>query len=108
MTSVVAYEKQNIEVKEVAFHRNGVGGVGFYAVLFTWETGDGVQDFVGIVFDEPGMCAVVSLDLVNTCGVKFGENSWRGDVVEPQLREAIEVMGSSSSIRIGPFGLPAN
>ena len=109
-------------VEEVSFHRNGVGGNGFYAVLFTadlktvsekeaavWAltAGEGKKDakWLAIVFDEPGSCAVICLDLLPARGVKFGGNSWRGDLYEPELREAIVTMQSSGSIRVGPFGI---
>ncbi len=108
-------------VQEVAFHRNGVGGNGFYAVLFTSDI-EAVTDtrwgnplspgkpgarFLATVFDEPGSCAVICLDLIESVGVKFaGGNSWRGDQYEPELREAIRTTKSSGSIRVGPFAVP--
>jgi len=80
------------------YHRNGVCGEPFYAALFTAEA-DIPDDpnrcrearFLGIVFDEPGQCAVICLDKIDTHGVEFGEggNSWRGDLYEPALRNAI-------------------
>ena len=107
-------------VREVAFHRNGVGGNGFYAVRFTSdiEADDGRwgspvapaypdANFLGIVFDEPGSCAVICLDRIADCGVKFaGGNSWRGDQYEPELRDAISTNKSSGSVRVGPFAIP--
>lgn len=111
-------------VQEVAYHRNGIGGTGFYAVRFTadiepqseedskiWNTpataGQKDANWLAIVFDEPGSCAVVCLDLIPTCGVKFaGGNSWRGDRFEPELRDAIKSTPLSGGIRVGPFCLP--
>jgi len=101
-----------ISVQEVSWHRNGISGVGFYAVRFKAEVGlDAVgkkdANWLGILFDTPGECAVICLDLLETCGVKFGGgNSWRGDAFETELREAIKNMQSSGSVRVGPFGLP--
>ena len=111
-------------VQEVSWHRNGIGGQGFYAVRFTSDI-DGVSaaksktwnipqtegrkdaNFLAILFDDPGQCAVICLDLVPTCGVKFaGGNSWRGDQYEPELRKAVENNGSSGSVPVGPFGVP--
>ncbi len=79
-----------IEIQEVAYHRNGISGEGFHAVRFRWDTGDGVENFVGTVFDGSGQCAVLSLDRIAQGGVAFGFNSWRGDEVEPELRRAIK------------------
>lgn len=114
-------------IQEVAWHRNGIMGEGFYAVRFTsdidaddgtfggklkkplYEPTDGKKDanFLAILFDEPGRCAVICLDLIPTCGVKFaGGNSWRGDHYETELRAAIETEQSSGSVRVGPFGVP--
>lgn len=81
---------QKIEVQEVAYHRNGIAGEGFHAVRFRWETDRGIENFVGTVFDGSGRCAVLSLDRIAESGVAFGDNSWRGDVVEPELRRAIK------------------
>jgi len=79
-----------IKVQEVAYHRNGICGEGFHAVRFRWDTGDGVENFVGTVFDGSGQCAVLSLDRIAQTGVTFGFNSWRGDDFEPELRRAIK------------------
>lgn len=93
-----------IVVRQVAWHRNGVGGTGFHAVLFD-NPGKGLM--VAIVFDEPGCCAVLKVEPLSTAvGVAFGENSWRGDVFESALREAIKVMPSDGSLRLGPFAMP--
>ena len=46
-------------------------------------------DEVAIVFDEPGQCAVLDVGKLAAGDVRFGENSWRGDVYERALREVI-------------------
>lgn len=121
--------KKNIsKVEQVSWHRNGIGGAGFHAVLFRWE-GDGpptegnkkmeelfgkTNDTVkagdlmlGIVFDEPHHVAVLAVDpLSNKPGVEFGANSWRGDRFEQELRDAIKNNESAGSTRVGPFGIP--
>jgi len=110
-------------VTEVSWHRNGISGKGFYAVLFTGEVANVSAEeaaFLNVeagaaipnakwyaaITDEPGECYVVCLDLIQTRGVRFGANSWRGDQYEAELRPAIEKMQSSGSIRVGPFGVP--
>lgn len=73
-----------IEPLEVAYHRNGIASNGFHVIRFKFD-GD---DFVAVVFDEPGNVAVLNLDLL-PC-IKFGSNSWRGDEFEKSLRDAIK------------------
>jgi len=100
-----------IDVQEIAFHRNGISGVGFYAVTFLWQPEDatGKEMFLAIVFDEPGECAVVGVDRIGTCGVKFaGGNSWRGDRFEDALRAAIKEGPTSGGHRMGPFCVPTD
>jgi hypothetical protein len=76
-------------VRQVAHHRNGITGEGFYAVLFDDDEND---LFLGIVFKGPGQCAVIRVaDLSTPVGVTFGENSWRGGNFETALREAIKM-----------------
>lgn len=81
-----------LKIDEVAYHRNGVCGNGFHAVLFRFKP-DGERrekSFLATVFDEPGNCAVISLDRISVYGVEFGPNSWRGDWFEDELRAAIK------------------
>jgi hypothetical protein len=90
-----------MHLKELSWHRNGIAGVGFHAVLFRH---DDYGNMLAIVFDEPGHVAVLCLDQIET--VEFGKNSWRGDQFEAWLREQIATQESSGSVRVGPFGLP--
>ncbi len=114
-------------IQEVAYHRNGICGRGFYAIRFTsdiegvtpaeaemWNQvpGEPVKDakWIATVTDTPGECYVICVDLLETRGVKFGGNSWRGDHYEPELREAIkqhtEAGSTSGGVRVGPFCIP--
>lgn len=103
-----------VTVKQVAWHRNGIGGEGFHAVLFEYDDGDQSDNgglMLGIVFDGPGQCAVVSVPRLSDpkMGVAFGRgNSWRGDHFEEYLRDAIAKTQSAGSVRMGPFGLPTD
>ena len=74
-----------IKVTDVASHRNGICGAPFHVVLF--EEAEGTQ--VGIVFDEPHHCAVLNVQKLSQGDIKFGSNSYRGDLYEPLLRNAI-------------------
>lgn len=104
-------KKVNITVKEVSWHRNGIGGTGFHAVHFVDHDQVGRDnkdaEMLGIVFDKPGHCAVIQINQPGDFTVKFGKNSWRGENYEPSLRDAIKKMESSGSVRVGPFGLPS-
>lgn len=78
-------------IDQVAYHRNGISGAPFYAVLFTGSSTDlpKPERFLASVFEEPGAVSVISLSRIEESGVTFGENSYRGDAYEPELRAAI-------------------
>lgn len=96
------------EIEEIAYHRNGVGGVGFHVVNFRWrEEGDPpttTHKMMGVVFeldpadkklaDEGSFynppTAVFNRDLLAMNDITFGSNSFRGDTFDVALREAIE------------------
>ena len=77
-----------LTILHLAFHRNGICGAPFHAVVFE---GDGPEPSVklGIVFDAPDHVAVLDVTLLAAGDVAFGSNSWRGDRYEPALRAAI-------------------
>ena len=74
-------------------HRNGIGGTPFHVVLFD-DSGPETSRKVGIVFAEPHHCAVLDIARLAAGDTAFGSNSWRGDVYEPHLREAIRVISN--------------
>ena len=80
--------EEPLKVIAIAGHRNGVGGWPFDVVLLE-DGGEHGSLKVGIVFEEPGQCAVLDVGKLAEGNVRFGENSWRGDVYEWALREAI-------------------
>ncbi len=99
----------DIDIQEIAYHRNGISGLGFYAIRFRWQPDDaeGKENFLATLFDESGACAVIGLDRIDSQGVKFaGGNSWRGDHFEGELRKAIENGELSGGVRVGPFCVP--
>jgi hypothetical protein len=80
-----------IKLVQCEHHRNGVCGLGFYAILFDWKDGKTTRRMVATLFDEPGACAVLEVaPLSIEVGVTFGENSWRGDDFEKELRRLAE------------------
>jgi hypothetical protein len=74
-----------IHVKEIAYHRNGVCGEPFYVVLFR----DGRDKRLAVVYADPGHVSVFDPDLLGAGVIAFGENSFRGDHYESDLRAAI-------------------
>ena len=83
----------DIHVKEVAYHRNGMGGEGFHVVRFAWDEAESssLRNMVGIVFEGSGRVAVLDADLTAMGNIAFaGGNSWRGDHFEAVLRHAIK------------------
>lgn len=79
---------------QVAYHRNGVSGVGFHAVIFEHMDDGAPLRMFATVFPERGAVAVVEVhSLAGGLGVTFGiypdGNSWRSDAFEDELRAAI-------------------
>ena len=82
-------------IVDVSYHRNGISGNGFHAVLFIGAEKDSDSLMVASVLDEPGNVSVFRVDYLSVpaVGVKFAHgNSWRGDRFEPELRAAIEAV----------------
>jgi hypothetical protein len=78
------------DVLAVDYHRNGVGGTGFYVVLFTENESN--QKMVGIVTpDDPNKwnAQVLSVDKLAENDIAFASNSWRGDVFVTELKDII-------------------
>lgn len=77
-----------LKIQQIAYHRNGSMGLGFHAVLFTVK-GKPREKFLASVFEEPNAVSIIRLDLIEQHGVTFGENSWRCEHYEDELRAAI-------------------
>ena len=77
-----------LTIVDASFHRNGICGVGFYAVLFDdAEYGR----MIASLFDEPGYCAVYNVGELAKGNVAFAQgNSFRGDRYEDELRPLVE------------------
>ena len=77
-----------MKIIEVAFHRNGISGNSFHAVIFDDEK---EGRMIGTLFDEPGSCAIYKIEELTKNNISFGMgNSWRGDYYESILRAAIK------------------
>lgn len=75
------------KIKEMAHHRNGVSGESFYIVKFV--SAEGGDILIGVVFAEGKHVAVFDQSLIGEGEIRFGYNSFRGDVFEAELRAAI-------------------
>ena len=74
------------KVEQCQTHRNGISGAPFHVLIFNDPD---AGRMVGIVFEREHHVAVFNLDKLALGNIAFGENSWRGDVYEPFLRQAI-------------------
>lgn len=109
MVPIVTNHRENemkLKIIDASWHRNGVGGIGFFAILFD----DAEQGrMIASLFDEDGMCAVYKVDELAKGNIAFAcGNSWRGDRFESALRPLLaEFLKASGTNRLGPFGLPS-
>ncbi len=85
-------KKSEIEILEYSHHRNGVGGEGFWAILFNYhDPDDGKMLMIASLFEKSGYCAVYNVGELQNQNIKMaGGNSWRGDDFESILRPAIK------------------
>ncbi len=90
----MAHTDLRLTIVSASYHRNGIGGVGFYAILFD----DADQGrMVASLFESMGenahplkdgdYCAVYSVEELTKGNVAFAHgNSWRGDRYADALR----------------------
>ena len=77
------------KIQQIEYHRNGVMGTGFSIVKFSGGNLNKLN-MLGVVFPDKGNVAVFNLDELARGNINFGENSWRGDEFEHELRLAIQ------------------
>jgi len=94
-----------LEIIEASWHRNGVCGEGFFAVLF--KDLEENKTMIASLFDEEGYCAVYEVKQLAEGNITFAHgNSWRGDRYESELRELVEdYLKTKGTNRVGPFSL---
>ena len=78
-----------LTIQHLAFHRNGMCGAPFHAIVFRDEGPEATLK-LAVVFREPDHTAVFDLAKLAAGDVAFGSNSWRGDRYEADLRAAIQ------------------
>lgn len=113
-----------IGIESIAYHRNGVGGAGFYVILFTQAAHNGWPParMVATLFpsdltdegdaeyptlDGNPRVAVLDRDLLAQDVTAFGLNSHRGDVYAAALLQAVQSWSNSSWERSGNGPKPA-
>ncbi len=79
-------EDRQVVIERVTYHRNGISGNGFFAILFRQFNN---TPMLGVVFDEEGSVACFNRSLIGEGQIDFGQNSFRGDEFEQALRTAI-------------------
>lgn len=91
-----------INVDDIAYHRNGIGGVGFHVVTFAFmDEGDSGwhNNMLAVVYEDSGYVSVLDMDVLPN--VEFTVNSWRGDNFEPALRRAINTYRELQAQEVG-------
>jgi hypothetical protein len=81
-------KRPSIHIHDWAYHRNGICGAPFHVFLFD-DTQDEKTRKVGVLFEATHHCAVLDVAKLAQGSVGFGVNSYRGDVFEEQLRQAV-------------------
>ena len=96
-------KKQVLEIIEASYHRNGIGGAGFTAILF--KDHEEKKTMIASLFEEPGYCAVYAVDELTAGNITFAHgNSWRGDRYETLLRQLLETYQREKGTgQMGPF-----
>ena len=97
----------NHRIIDASFHRNGISGQGFYAVLF-YDSSRNNEIMIATLFDEPGYCAIYQVDELSKLNIKFANgNSWRGDHYESDLRQLLaDHQKEHGTNRNGDFSFP--
>jgi hypothetical protein len=80
-----------IEIRDVAYHRNGIAGLPFFVVLFN-DTDEGMFNQVATIDEDGTDCRVINAGLIVTAG-EIGTrhmNKWRGDYYLHKIKEALQ------------------
>lgn len=99
-----------IDIHEVAYHRNGIAGEGFYAICFSWDDDGTYRKMLGVVFPDDNdsfgynpranpHTAVFDVNELAVDNIAFARgNSWRGDRFDHDLRDAIDKAEARQSV----------
>lgn len=91
----------SLELKKMAYHRNGISGVGFHVAVFVDHNPDEgkAMMMLGILFDNADecYCCVFSLKKLAESNIAFGDNSFRGDHYVDMMRAWAEDYDNNQS-----------
>lgn len=93
-----------MKVEKLDYHRNGVGGLGFYVGVVAEQQGQERRRMLVVRFPdvdkEAGAIVCAAFDLAKLAeeDITFGSNSWRGDNYDEVMDAAID------AVRRGYFG----
>ena len=79
-----------IEIRDIAYHRNGIAGLPFYVVLFN-DTDAGMFNQVATIDEDGTDCRVINAGMIMTAS-EIGNrhmNKWRGDRYLQQIHDAM-------------------
>jgi hypothetical protein len=79
-----------IEIRDVAYHRNGITGLPFFVVLFN-DPDKGMFNQVATIDEDGTDCRVINAGLVVTAS-EIGTrhmNKWRGDTYLFEIKKAM-------------------
>ena len=106
----------NIKVTECVYHRNGVGGQGFFAIKFDWHYDNGSRGkFVATVLSSLDVNEYESETFTGQCFVLQVKNGtvsvndrWRGDEVENELRKFLTWRDKNRDLQNATYPSPAD
>ena len=73
----------------IAYHRNGCAGAGFHVLRFKARDGRKNRNMVAVAFEEEGHIAIFDQDMLAQGIIAFGENSWRYENYDTEIRQWI-------------------
>ena len=80
-----------LEILKADYHRNGIAGEGFYAIIFKDMTERKHKTMIASLFRGSGQCAVYDIEKLGKYNIEFANgNSWRGDEYESALKPLLK------------------
>jgi hypothetical protein len=73
-----------LKIIDASYHRNGVAGEPFWAILF--DDAENGRMIASLFVDNDAYCAVYNVDKLAQGDIRFTRNSWRGDNYASELR----------------------
>ena len=97
-----------MKILDASYHRNGVGGNGFYVAIFEDPK---FGEMLGVFFPErdsegnpkPSMnTAIFSMEGLKESNIQFGQNSWPGDHYADVLNDAVAFQNAEWDKQFAP------